>query len=101
VHASPTAQDVEIYVTDPEAGIAEVDPTLASVPFKANTGYLALAEGDYDVTVTLPGTKDIAIGPATISISNGGVYTAIARDPLPGQMEFGLIVLEDELLENN
>ena len=101
VHASPTAQDVDIYVTAPEAGIAEIDPTLAAVPFKANTGYLALAEGDYDVTVTLPGTKDIAIGPATISISNGGVYTAIARDPLPGQMEFGLIVLEDELLENN
>jgi hypothetical protein len=101
VHASPTAQDVDIYLTAPEAGIADVEPTLPSVPFKANTGYLALAEGDYDVTVTLPGTKDIAIGPATISIANGGVYTAIARDPLPGQMEFGLIVLADTLVEDN
>lgn len=101
VHASPTAQDVDIYVTAPEAGIAEVDPTLSAVPFKANTGYLALPAGDYDVTVTLPGTKDIAIGPATISIADGGVYTAIARDPLPGQMEFGLIVLVDALLINN
>jgi hypothetical protein len=97
VHASPTAQDVDIYLTAPAAGIADVDPTLPSVPFKANTGYIELAEGDYDVTVTLPGTKDIAIGPATISVSAGGVYTAIARDPLPGQMEFGLIVLEDKL----
>jgi hypothetical protein len=101
VHASPTAQDVDIYVTAPEAGIAEVDPTLSAVPFKANTGYLALPAGDYDVTVTLPGTKDIAIGPATISIADGGVYTAIARDPLPGQMDFGLIVLVDALLINN
>ena len=100
VHASPTAQDVDIYLTAPGAGIAEVDPTLSSVSFKANTGYLSLAEGDYDVTVTLPGTKDIAIGPATISISNGGVYTAIARDPLPGQMEFGLIVLADQLTDD-
>ena len=95
LHASPTAQDVDIYLTAPGAGIEDVDPTLAGVPFQANTGYLTLPEGDYDVTVTLPGTKDIAIGPATISIANGGVYTAIARDPLPGEMEFGLIVLVD------
>jgi hypothetical protein len=101
VHASPTAQDVDIYLTAPGAGIADVDPNLPSVPFKENTGYLAFPEGDYDVTVTLPGTKDIAIGPATISISNGGVYTAIARDPLPGLMDFGLIVLADELLNDD
>ena len=50
--------------------------------------------------MTLPGTKDIAIGPATISISNGGVYTAIARDPLLGEMEFGLIVLADQLTDD-
>jgi hypothetical protein len=95
LHASPTAQDVDIYLTAPGAGIADADPTLAGVPFQANTGYLALPAGDYDVTVTLPGTKDVAIGPATISIENGGVYTAIARDPLPGETEFGLIVLND------
>lgn len=95
VHASPTAQDVDIYLTAPGAGIADADPALPAFPFKQNSGYIALPEGDYDVTVALPGTKDIAIGPATISIAAGGVYTAIARDPLPGKTEFGLIVLDD------
>ena len=95
VHASPTAQDVDIYVTAPGTDINTVDPTLPGVAFKANTGYIALAAGDYDVTVTPTGTKTAAIGPATITIEDGGVYTAIARDPLPGQMEFGLIVLVD------
>lgn len=97
IHASPTAQDVDIYVTTVGADINNESPTLTAVPFRENTGYLALAEGDYDVTVTPTSTKTAAIGPATISISNGGVYTAIARDPLPGSMEFGLIVLADVL----
>ena len=105
VHAAPSAQDVaglgvDIYLTDVGAGIDNATPALQGVQFKDNTGYLPLPEGDYDVSVTLSGTKDIAIGPATISISNGGVYTAIARDPLPGEMEFGLIVLADQLTDD-
>lgn len=101
VHASPTAQDVDIYVTAVGADINNETPTLAVVPFLANTGYLALAAGDYDVTVTATGSKTAAIGPATISIANGGVYTAIARDPAanvdsaPGSETLGLIVLAD------
>lgn len=95
VHASPTAQDVDIYVTAVGADITAEMPTLENIPFKANTGYLALPAGDYDVTVTPTGTKTAAIGPATISIADSGIYTAVARDPLPGAMDFGLILLDD------
>ncbi len=95
VHASPTAMDVDIYVTAVGADINAETATLENVAFKDNTGYLALPAGDYDVTVTAAGTKTAAIGPATISILDGGIYTAIARDPLPGAMEFGLIVSDD------
>lgn len=95
VHASPTAADVDIYVTAVGADINDEQPTLESVSFKANTGYLALPAGDYDVTVTPAGTKTGAIGPATISVEDGGIYTAIARDPLPGGADLGLIVSDD------
>ena len=97
VHASPNASDVDIYVTAVGADINSETPTLSNIPFKANTGFLALPAGDYDVTVTATGTKTAAIGPATISVEDGGIYTAVARDPLPGATDFGLIVLDDFL----
>lgn len=97
--ADPAAQSVDIYVTAVGADIDPLTPTLSAVAFKDNTGYLGLDAGDYDVTVTVAGTKIAAIGPATISVGLGDVVTAIARDPLPsaGAADFGLILLEDTL----
>lgn len=97
LHLSPSAGLVDIYVTAPGADITELDPTFAGVDFRQETGYVSLAEGSYDVTVTLADTKDVAIGPATLPLSNGGVYTAAARDPNPNVLNdtFGLILLDD------
>ncbi len=97
--ASAPAAIVDIYVSAVGADINALEPTLSGVPFKANTGYLGLDAGDYDVTVTVTDTKIVAIGPATISVAAGDVLTAIARDPLPGAgaADFGLVLLEDTL----
>jgi Domain of unknown function (DUF4397) len=95
VHASPTAGDVDIYVTGVGADISGETPAFTGVAFKDNTGFIALPAGDYDVTVTPTGETTAAIGPATISVEDNGIYTAIARDPLPGATEFGLILLDD------
>ncbi len=95
--ANPAAASVDIYVTAVGADINNEEPALSGVAFKDNTGYLDLPAGDYDVTVTIAGTKTAAIGPATISIADGDVFSAIARDPVPGETEFGLILLADEL----
>lgn len=99
IHAAPSAQTVDVYVVpvDPmmETDITNTDPTLPGFDLRDVTEYLALPAGDYDVIVTGVGSKVPAIGPAQISIADGGVYTAIARDPGPEEMEFGLIVLAD------
>jgi hypothetical protein len=103
VHASPTAQDVDIYVTAPGTDINTVDPTLAAVPFKANTGYIALpADAEtgtsYDVTVTPAGTKTAAIGPATFTFNVGDVVTVIARDAEGNGGPLNVIVTSDIVL---
>ncbi|ANO52565.1 DUF4397 domain-containing protein [Woeseia oceani] len=95
IHASPAAGDVDIYVTAPQTDINTVDPTLSDIPFQANTGFLSLVPGDYEVTVTAAGSKTAAIGPAAISIAGGGVYTAIARDAAGGGAPLGLILMDD------
>jgi len=97
VHLAPGAGLVDIYVTVPGADITPLMPTFAGVDFQDETGYVGLAAGSYDVTVTVAGTKTAAIGPANIIIVDGGVYTAVARDAEGGAggAPFGLILLDD------
>ena len=97
LHLSPSAGPVDIYVTAPMADIADLDPAFAGVEFLQETGYVELAGGSYDVTVTVADTKTAAIGPVTVTLSDGGVYTAAARDPDPDVANdpFGLILLDD------
>ena len=80
VHLSPSAGLVDLYVTSPGTEIADVEPAFTAVDFKGETGYVDLPAGSYEVTVAVAGTKTAAIGPTAITISDGGIYTAVARD---------------------
>jgi hypothetical protein len=65
------------------------------VPFKADTGYLAVPADSYDVVITPAGSTSAAIGPLTVSLDAGGIYTAIARDAQGIGLPLGVILMDD------
>ncbi|MEM6709919.1 MAG: DUF4397 domain-containing protein [Pseudomonadota bacterium] len=104
IHASPSAGDVDIFVVEPGTDITmpdedgeDIAPNFAGVAFEASTGYVSLEPGMYDVIVTAEDDEDrmAVIGPATITVEAGGIYTAAARDAAGGGAPFGLILFDD------
>jgi len=95
VHGSPSAGNVDIYVAAPGTDINTISPTFANVAFKANTGYVGLTGATYDVSVTPAGLKTPVAIFAQLTIENGDIFTAIARDAPGGGAPLGLL-LQDE-----
>lgn len=95
VHGSTEAGLVDIYVTEPGASLDTSTPAFTAVPFKADTGYVSLPAGTYDVSVTPTGSTTPAIGPIPLNLQAGGIYVAIARDSAGPTLPLDLITLDD------
>ena len=86
IHGASDTAEVDIYVTA-DGDISTAEPTFSNVPYKATTGFVALAAGSYNVKVTPTGTKTVAIDVNLDNLAAGQIYTAIARNP--GDTETG------------
>jgi hypothetical protein len=95
VHGSPAAGPVDIYVTAPGTDIATVVPAFQDVPFKAETGYVSLAGGTYDVSVTPANDPSTVAIFASLPVAGGDVLTVIARDAPGGGAPLGVIVIDE------
>lgn len=95
VHTAPGAPAVDVYVTTPFEALAARSPVLASVPFKAASGYLAVPTGLYQARVTPAGAKTVAIDSHRLVTWNNMIRTIIAVDNKGGGGPFDLIILPD------
>lgn len=99
VHGSTVAGPVSVYLLpEGETEVNVAAPVLSDVPFKANSGYLAVTPDIYNLVVTDSDGNE-AIGPTEVNLEAGNVYTAIARDTqaLDGA---ALILLDDFVMAN-
>lgn len=95
VHASESAGLVDIYITGFNDDISMVEPNFSDVAFKANTGYVEVPAGTYQVRITLADTATVAIDTGALTLTAGVIRTAIALDPAPLSAEFTALLLED------
>jgi uncharacterized protein DUF4397 len=95
VHGAPSAPAVDVYVTAPGADLNAATPTLSSVPFGAASNYLEVPAGNYQVRVTVAGTRTVAIDTGALSLAAGAVRTAIALDAPGGGPPFSVLLLAD------
>ncbi len=100
VHAAATVpgtnQAVDVYVTAAGADLSTATATIPGFTFgKASSPYLDVPAGNYQVRITLPGTKTVAIDTGSIALAGGKVYTGIALDPDTGTAAFQAKLLTD------
>ncbi|WP_076540716.1 DUF4397 domain-containing protein [Shewanella sp. UCD-KL21] len=98
IHASYSAGNVDVYLT-PTADISASEPALTDVPFKAASGSLSVAPGDYTVSVTVTGTKTVAIGPLAVTFAANGLYSVAAVDAENDTSMFSVILMDDFVAE--
>lgn len=94
VHGSTLAGNVDIYVLAAGSGMGSSAPAFANVPFKANTGYVSLKPGRYDVIITPAGMPGVEAIKATLEFEGGKIYTAVARDGTGLTSPLGVIGLD-------
>tara|TARA_R110000787_G_scaffold38998_21_gene97948 strand:- start:31059 stop:31613 length:555 start_codon:yes stop_codon:yes gene_type:complete len=82
------------YLLPAGSDIGLVSPTVASLLFGQNSGYLTIAPNAYDLTFTLPGSKTVVGGPFRLQLNRSGIYSTVLVDS-PSITMADLIKLDD------
>ena len=95
IHASPSAGNVDIYVTAPAAVLTT--PTLGNVSYKTVSSYLSVPVGDYEIRVFPAGspTTGTPVIDATATFTAGQIRTVVALDANSTGSAFTAIILPD------
>jgi hypothetical protein len=92
VHASPTSDAVDLYITAPDANLTSAQPSFANVVFGGFAGYANLPEGMFQLRVTTTGAKTVIADSGALMFTSGQVRTAVFVNP-PGTATEPLVIV--------
>ena len=78
-HSSPSTPAVDLYLVPAGTDISGVMPDFGGVIFGGATPVLGVAPGNYDILVTLEGSKDPAISVLNVPLTGGEIWTNGSR----------------------
>lgn len=95
VHAAENAPTVDIYITAPDADL-EAAQANATLEYKASSGYLEVAGGEYQIRITLAGTKTVVFDSGPVNLPTGEDLLVLATTNVnAGSSPVALIVAND------
>ena len=92
VHASPTAGNVDVYVTADGVDLPGM-ATLPNVPFGVNAALDNVESANYQVRITVAGSTDVVYNSATLPVSAD--VTAVAVNSTKGVSPVSLLIWAD------
>jgi len=95
VHAAPFASDLTATEVDIRTDGGDVVGGLTNVPYKGNSGFLALPAGTYDLKVTTPGGALTLIDLAPVTLNDGDQVTVFAVGDIVNQPVGAIAVFGD------
>ncbi len=101
VHLSPSAGNVDIFVTAVGADLATATPSAANVAYQGMSAYLALASGTYQIRAVPAGTApasraaNVIINLASVAFPSGSGRTVVTADNNTGGAPRRAFVLSD------
>jgi hypothetical protein len=98
VHASPTADAVDFYITAPNADLGSAQPSFTNIAFAGFAGYADMPQGMFQLRATLTGTKTVVADSGALNFAEGQVRTAVLVNP-PGTATepLSIVLLRDVL----
>jgi Domain of unknown function (DUF4397) len=96
IHASPTAQAIDIYVVPTGNGIAGFNPQITNFLYPNASSYLSLSAATYDVVMTVSGTQNPINGLTdTYTLTAGQIRTIVVLDNSVGGGPYTQLLLND------
>lgn len=95
VHAAPSQDDLDVYITAPDADLEEETADASAISYEEASANLALDAGTYRVRFTTAGTKTVVLNIHPVTVVAGQIRTIIALDDEEGGAPLTSVSLAD------